>query len=226
MPYVRSTSSSALEIAVQNRSSPVASLTGVPTMISVAPKFGVPGFAHHRPRAVPRLASADNTPHSAILNATVYSVCSSLQSTCLRASIPSASQKCRIRKLQFRATFVVFSRCDRLDRRAIRVMANSLPQADCLSSALYIAAREAERWSYLLLFHAKNCSALHIRQRLQLANSDLVPTVELQQIELARPACIRRAAMYICTAISSAEERIPDMRVKPILHARACSATG
>jgi len=46
------------------------------------------------------------------------------------------------------------------------------------------------------------------------------------QIELARPACIRRAAMYICTAISSAEERIPDMRVKPILHARDCGATG
>jgi len=33
--------------------------------------IGVPGFAHHQLRAVPFLASADNTP--AILNATVYS---------------------------------------------------------------------------------------------------------------------------------------------------------
>ena len=55
----------ALEIAVQ---------VCIPTMISVAHRIGVPGFAHHRPRAVPRPASADNTPHSAILNADAYSV--------------------------------------------------------------------------------------------------------------------------------------------------------
>ena len=113
MPHKCSTYSFALEIAVQ------LFLTGLVFMISVAHIIGVPGFAHHRPRAVPLTDSADHTPHSAIFNANGYCGDSSSKSTCACALILLFSQKrCIHQQTSFRTTFVVSFRCGRLDRLA------------------------------------------------------------------------------------------------------------
>ena len=105
-PYMRSTSSSALEIAVQRRL--VAGHRSVIARFShhdlCRTQYWCSRLGHHRPRAVPFPTSADNTP--AILNAHGYSVDSSPWSTCACASILSTNQQCRIHQQSSTSSYI------------------------------------------------------------------------------------------------------------------------